>query len=522
MWRTLPCARVTPYRCISAGTDGPRAFSLLHEITMSVEELEKKKTIDLRKKYIGPSCKIFFSHDPIKIVQAKGQYMYDEKGQRYLDCVNNVAHVGHCHPEVVKAGAEQMGFLNTNTRFLHDNLVLYAQRLQATLPDKLSVCYFVNSGSEANDLALRLAWHYTGNKDIITLENAYHGHVSSLIDISPYKFHQLSDAEQNQFVHVAPSPDVYRGKYRTDHPDAATAYADDVKDITDNVHKKGRKIAAFIAESLQSCGGQVIPPAGYFQQVAEHVHKAGGVFIADEVQVGFGRVGSHFWAFQLQGDDFVPDIVTMGKPIGNGHPMSCVVTTREVAEAFMSSGMEYFNTFGGNPVSCAIGLAVLDVIEKEDLQGNALHVGQYLTNLLEKQKEKHPLIGDIRGRGLFVGVELVKDREKLTPATAVAQEVIYKLKEQHILLSADGPHRNVLKFKPPLCFTTEDADLVVEKIDLILKELEEALGLKVNNSLNTENEKRRRKLSTDEKEHGGLNHSNKGVEQTKHRKRMKT
>ncbi|XP_015232780.1 PREDICTED: ethanolamine-phosphate phospho-lyase [Cyprinodon variegatus] len=425
--------------------------------------------------------------------------------------------VGHCHPEVVKAGAEQMQSLNTNTRFLHDNLVLYAERLQATLPDKLSVCYFVNSGSEANDLALRLAWQYTGHKDIITLENAYHGHVSSLIDISPYKFHQLSDAEQNQFVHVAPSPDVYRGKYRADHPDAATVYADEVKAIIDNVHNKGHKIAAFIAESLQSCGGQVIPPVGYFKQVADHVHKAGGVFIADEVQVGFGRVGSHFWAFQLQGDDFVPDIITMGKPIGNGHPMSCVVTTREVAEAFMSSGMEYFNTFGGNPVSCAIGLAVLDVIEKEDLQGNALRVGQYLTNLLEKQKEKHPLIGDIRGRGLFVGVELVKDRVKLTPATAEAQEVIYKLKEQHILLSADGPHRNVLKFKPPLCFTTEDADLVVEKIDLILKELEGALGLEVNNSAEME---KRRKLSTDENGHSGLNHSNEGAQ--KQRKRMKT
>ncbi|XP_008434063.1 ethanolamine-phosphate phospho-lyase isoform X2 [Poecilia reticulata] len=475
-----------------AGADGARPVYLLHDRKMSLDGLQKKKTIDLRKKHIGPSCKIFFSHDPIKIVKAKGQYMYDENGQRYLDCINNVAHVGHCHPDVVKAGAEQMGLLNTNTRFLHDNLVLYAQRLQATLPDKLSVCYFVNSGSEANDLALRLAWQFTGNKDIITLENAYHGHVSSLIDISPYKFHQLSDAEQSQFVHVAPSPDVYRGKYRADRPDAAAAYADEVKDIIEKVHIKGHKIAAFIAESLQSCGGQVIPPVGYFQQVAEHVRKAGGVFIADEVQVGFGRVGSRFWAFQLQGDDFVPDIVTMGKPIGNGHPMSCVVTTREVAEAFLSSGMEYFNTFGGNPVSCAVGLAVLDVIEKEDLQGNALRVGQYLTNVLEKQKEKHPLIGDIR------------------------------LKEQHVLLSADGPHRNVLKFKPPLCFTTEDADLVVEKLDPILTELEEALGLKANDSANTEHEKRR-KLSTDENGHGGLNHSNEGVqEQTRRRKRMKT
>ncbi|KAL0969897.1 hypothetical protein UPYG_G00234170 [Umbra pygmaea] len=186
------------------------------------------------------------------------------------------------------------------------------------------------------------------------------------------------------------------------------------------------QIAAFIAESLQSCGGQVIPPAGYFQKVARHVHHAGGLFIADEVQVGFGRVGTHFWAFQLQGEDFVPDIVTMGKPIGNGHPMSCVVTTREVAEAFSNSGMEYFNTFGGNPVSCAIGLSVLDVIKKEDLQGNALRVGGYLTRLLEQQKEKHPLVGDIRGRGLFIGVELVRDRVKLTPATAETQDIIYK------------------------------------------------------------------------------------------------
>ncbi|KAL3967194.1 ethanolamine-phosphate phospho-lyase [Sarotherodon galilaeus] len=493
---------------------------------MSAERFEKKETIDLRKRYIGPSCKIFFSHDPIKIVRAKGQYMYDEKGQRYLDCINNVAHVGHCHPDVVKAGAQQMELLNTNSRFLHDNLVLYAQRLQATLPDKLAICYFVNSGSEANDLALRLARQYTGHKDIITLENAYHGHVSSLIDISPYKFHQLSDAEQNQFVHVASSPDVYRGKYRADHPDPATAYADEVKDIISKAHKKGGKIAAFIAESLQSCGGQVIPPVGYFQQVAQHVHKAGGVFIADEVQVGFGRVGSHFWAFQLQGEDFVPDIVTMGKPIGNGHPMSCVVTTKEVAEAFMSSGMEYFNTFGGNPVSCAIGLAVLDAIEKEDLQGNALRVGQYLTSLLEKQKEKHLLIGDIRGRGLFVGVELVRDRLKITPATAEAQEVIYRLKEQHILLSADGPHRNVLKFKPPMCFTAEDAELVVEKIDVILTELEEALDLKLNNTLTVENESNKRKLLTDENGHSGVLHS-KGSrqgspQQTKQSKRLRT
>ncbi|TRY92172.1 hypothetical protein DNTS_026298 [Danionella cerebrum] len=414
---------------------------------MASAPLDKQKTIDLRNKHVGPSCKVFFSHDPLKIVRARGQYMYSEREEKYLDCINNVAHVGHSHPHVVQAGAKQMELLNTNSRFLHDSLVLYAQRLQATLPEKLSVCYFVNSGSEANDLALRLAWQHTGHKDIITLENAYHGHVSSLIDISPYKFHQMTGAELSKHVHVALSPDVYRGKYREDHPDPATAYAENVKEVIEQAHKKGHKIAAFIAESLQSCGGQVIPPVGYFQKVAQHVRNAGGVFIADEVQVGFGRVGTHFWGFQLQGEDFVPDIVTMGKPIGNGHPMSC---------------------FGGNPVSCAIGMAVLDVIEKEDLQGNALRVGGHLTQLLEDLKKRHPLVGDVR------------------------------LKEQHVLLSADGPHRNVLKFKPPMCFSKEDAELAVEKIDQILTDLEKVLGLQIPEASSAEIGQLKRKEHSDE------------------------
>ncbi|XP_033871097.1 ethanolamine-phosphate phospho-lyase-like isoform X1 [Acipenser ruthenus] len=470
---------------------------------MATEFFNKDTTIQLRKKHIGPSCKVFFAKDPIKIIRAKGQYMYNEKGERYLDCINNVAHVGHSHPYVVNAAVKQMELLNTNSRFLHDNLVQYAQRLTATLPEQLSICYFVNSGSEANDLALRLARQHTGNEDIITLNHAYHGHVSSLIDISPYKFLQLGKSAKKDFVHVASSPDTYRGQFREDHPDPATAYADEVKDILQEIHKKGRKIAAFIAESLQSCGGQIIPPAGYFQKVAQHVRKAGGVFIADEVQVGFGRVGKHFWAFQLQGEDFTPDIVTMGKPIGNGHPLSCVVTTKEIAESFMSSGMEYFNTFGGNPVSCAIGNAVLDVIEKQDLQGNADKVGNYLIELLNEQKEKHPLIGDIRGVGLFIGVDMVTDRVKRTPATAEAQHVIYKLKEQNILLSADGPHRNILKFKPPMCFSEEDAKFAVDKIDEILTAIEKATMVNTDNveSIAAENGACKRKMASYANEH---------------------
>ncbi|MBN3305568.1 AT2L1 lyase, partial [Amia calva] len=415
-----------------------------------------------------PSCKVFFSHDPIKIVRAKGQYMYDERGEKYLDCINNVAHVGHSHPDVVKAGSKQMELLNTNSRFLHDNLVQYAQRLVATLPDKLSVCYFVNSGSEANDLALRLAWQYTGHKDIITLDNAYHGHVSSLISISPYKFHQQKDDENNDFVHVAPSPDIYRGKYREDHLDPATAYADDVKDIIELADRKGHKIAAFIAESLQSCGGQVIPPAGYFQKVAEYVRRAGGVFIADEVQVGFGRIGKHFWAFQLQGKDFTPDIVTMGKPIGNGHPMSCVVTTREIAEAFMSCGMEYFNTVRGCQSTCTVGTYWAIHISWKVTYSLCITPRALLSQTRQLCANKASYVVSLRGVGLFIGVDLVKDRVKRTPATAEAQEMIYQLKGHNILLSADGPHRNVLKFKPPMCFTEEDAKFVVEKMDEIL------------------------------------------------------
>ncbi|NXC42085.1 AT2L2 lyase, partial [Penelope pileata] len=429
----------------------------------------RQETLALRRQLIGSSCKLFFANDPVKIVKAKGQYMYDENGRQYLDCINNVAHVGHCHPDIVKAAHEQNQLLNTNSRYLHDNLVDYGKRLSETLPEKLCTFYFLNSGSEANDLALRMARQFTKHVDVIVLDHAYHGHLTSLIDISPYKFRNLEG--QKEWVHVAPVPDTYRGLYREDHEDPVTAYANEVKNIIEQAHKKGRKIAAFFAESLPSVGGQIIPPAGYFQKVAEHVHKAGGIFIADEIQVGFGRVGKHFWAFQLQGEDFIPDIVTMGKPIGNGHPLACVATTKEIAEAFAATGVEYFNTFGGNPVSCAIGLAVLDVIKKEHLQAHAMEVGDLLMKLLNEQKSKHPLIGDVRGSGLFIGVDLIKDQAERTPATEEAEYLITRLKEEYILLSTDGPGRNVLKFKPPLCFSMEDAKFVVDTIDKLLTEV---------------------------------------------------
>ncbi|XP_074068328.1 5-phosphohydroxy-L-lysine phospho-lyase isoform X2 [Macrotis lagotis] len=426
---------------------------------MASEGHSKEETLSLRRQLIGSSCRLFFPENPVKIVQAQGQYMYDEKGVEYIDCINNVAHVGHCHPHVVQAAHQQNQALNTNSRFLHDNIVDYAQRLAQTLPKELCVFYFLNSGSEANDLALRLARQYTGHRDVVVVDHAYHGHLSSLIDISPYKFRSLEG--QPEWVHVVPLPDTFRGPYREDHPEPENAYAAEVK-----------QIAAFFIESLPSVGGQIIPPAGYFQKVAEHIRRAGGVFVADEIQVGFGRVGKHFWAFQLQGEDFVPDIVTMGKPIGNGHPIACVATTQDIAKAFADTGVEYFNTFAGSPVSCAVGLAVLDVLEKEHLQAHATHVGDFLMGLLNQQKAKHPIIGDVRGVGLFIGVDLIKDEATRAPATEEADYLVSRLKDAYILLSTDGPGRNVLKFKPPMCFNMDNARIVVNKIDTILTEME--------------------------------------------------
>ncbi|XP_022909494.1 alanine--glyoxylate aminotransferase 2-like [Onthophagus taurus] len=439
-----------------------------------MEQLSKDQTIALREKLIGKSCQLFFKKNPLKIVRAEGQYMYDEKDEAYLDCINNVAHVGHCHPDVVKAGCDQMKMLNTNNRFLHDNIVLCAKRIISTMPEKLSVCFFVNSGSEANDLAIRLAQIHTGNKDIITLEHAYHGHLTSLIEISHYKFNLPGGIGQKPHVHLASSPDTYRGKFNDithNKEDLADIYANEIKEICENVQKDGKGICAYIAESMLSCGGQIVPPSGYFKKVYENVRKAGGVCIADEVQVGFGRVGKHWWAFQMQ--DVVPDIVTMGKPMGNGHPVAAVVTTPEIAESFRKTGVEYFNTYGGNPVSCAIANAVFDTIEKENLREKAIVVGEHLLDSCHLLARKHSIIGDVRGLGLFVGIELVKDRETRIPATEIASYVVSRMKEEHILLSSDGPDCNVIKFKPPMVFNKENVDEVITTLDRVLKEVRE-------------------------------------------------
>ncbi|MEJ2216315.1 MAG: aminotransferase class III-fold pyridoxal phosphate-dependent enzyme [Gemmatimonadota bacterium] len=449
--------------------------------------------IEVRRRRMGPNLSISYRR-PLHIVRGWMQHLYDADGQVYLDCVNNVAHVGHEHPRVVDALARQAAVLNTNTRYLHENIIRYAERLTATLPEPLSVCYLVNSGSEANELALRLARTHTGRRDVVVLDVAYHGNTGGLVDISPYKFDGPGGSGAPAGTHVVPLPDPYRGRYRGE--DTAEAYADHVRDAVEAAAERGATaprghgtaapqahgtaatqahgtaptpsgVAAFFAESIPSCGGQVVLPEGFLAAAYRHVRAAGGVCVADEVQTGLGRVGSHVWAFETQG--VVPDIVTMGKPIGNGHPLAAVVTTPEIAASF-DNGMEYFNTFGGNPVSCAVGLAVLDVMEEEGLQARASGVGEHFMAGLRGLMDRHALIGDVRGLGLFIGVELVLDRDTREPATLHTEALIERMRDHGILLSTDGPDGNVLKIKPPLQFSEADAERVVATLDRVLGE----------------------------------------------------
>jgi 4-aminobutyrate aminotransferase-like enzyme/Ser/Thr protein kinase RdoA (MazF antagonist) len=427
-----------------------------------------EEILAMRQARIGPSLTVAYER-PLHITRGYMQYLYDEDGRAYLDAVNNVSHVGHCHPRVVRAGQTQMALLNTNSRYLHRYLVEYAARLTAKLPDPLDVVYFVCSGSEANELALRLARTYTGHHDILVLAAAYHGNTGELVNISPYKFNGRGGQGAPPYVHVLPLPDPYRGPYKGYGRETGRQYVAHVTETVNRLQAQAKAPAAFITESLPGCAGQIVLPDGYLAAAFAPVRAAGGVCIADEVQVGFGRVGSHFWGFETQAA--VPDIVTLGKPMGNGHPLAAVVTTRAIAAAF-ANGMEYFNTFGGNPVSCAIGLAVLDVIEEEQLQQNALIVGDRLLNGLRRLQAKYPLIGDVRGRGLYIGVELVRDQNSLEPATREANIIVNAMKEHGILISTDGPLHNVLKIKPPLVFTPENADFLVETVDVLLERAE--------------------------------------------------
>ncbi|MEO6210617.1 MAG: aminotransferase class III-fold pyridoxal phosphate-dependent enzyme, partial [Gemmatimonadaceae bacterium] len=420
-----------------------------------------------RREVIGGSLSIAY-RTPLRVERGWMQYLYDDEGRRYLDAYNNVPHVGHCHPRVVDAAVRQMRVLNTNTRYLNDLLSEYASRLIETMPAPLDICYIVNSASEANELALRLARAHTGRRDMVVLDAAYHGNTTSLIDISPYKHAGPGGTGAPEWVQVAPLPDVYRGEYKADDPEAGLKYSALLGDAIDRVHAEGRDIAAFIAETCPSVGGQLIFPPEYLKYVYELVRAAGGVCIADEVQTGLGRMGTHFWAFEEQ--RVVPDIVVMGKPLGNGHPIGAVATTREIAGDF-NNGMEFFSTFGGNTVSCAVGIAVLDVVRDEKLQQHARVVGEALGPQLRALMDRFPIVGDVRGSGLFWGVELVRDRETLEPAGAEASFVANRMRERGILLGTDGPYHNVVKIRPPMPFTVADAERVVSELARALAQL---------------------------------------------------
>lgn len=416
-----------------------------------------------RKQFLAPNLSLSYHH-PLLISRGFGQYLFDHTGRRFLDTVNNVAHVGHEHPRVVEAGLRQMRVLNTNTRYLHPLVIEYAEALLATLPDTFEVCYFVNSGSEANELAMRIAKTVTGRQDMLALEMGYHGNTQACIDVSSYKFDRKGGKGKPEHTHIAPLPDSHSGKYKGFNAETATAYVEELRQLIRSLESQGKTPAGFICESIVSCGGQVVPPPTYLSQAFQAVRETGALVIADEVQTGFGRVGEHFWSFEM--DRALPDIVTLGKPMGNGHPMGAVVTTRVIAEAF-HNGMEFFSTFGGNPVSAAIGLSVLEILHEEGLQLRALETGEYLQQQLRQVSQSFPIISDIRGQGLFQGIALMDDEK---PATAKASYLVNRMQERGILMSTDGPFNNVLKIKPPLCFAEKDADFLVENLDKILKE----------------------------------------------------
>ena len=420
---------------------------------------DTSELLDRRQELMGSAYRLFYDN-PIHLVRGEGVWLFDADGNKYLDMYNNVPHVGHCHPHVVDAISRQAGTLNTHTRYLHENVLNLADRLTGKFSDDLDTAMFCCTGTEANELALRIARRCTGGTGIIVTDFAYHGNSQAIYEIST---DNIPAEDVPDYVVTVPAPDTYRGAYRD--ADAGVRYAEHVNEALALLQSRGIKPAAFVIDTIISSSGVVAPPAGYLRSVAEIVRDAGALFIADEVQPGFGRTGRHFWGFEADG--VAPDIVTMGKPMGNGHPLSAVVTRKELVDTFSGYG-RYFNTFGGNPVSCAAGLAVLDIIESENLQQNALEVGQHLIDGLWKLADEHECIGDVRGTGLFLAVELVTDRDGRTPATELTTRVVNDLRNRGVLTGAIGPDANILKLRCPMVLSRDDADYFLSILDHVL------------------------------------------------------
>ncbi|MDC0232423.1 aminotransferase class III-fold pyridoxal phosphate-dependent enzyme [Pelagibacteraceae bacterium] len=427
--------------------------------------VKKEKILLKRKKNIALNLSISYQ-EPLHMLEAKDQFFYDEQGSKYLDCVNNISHVGHSNKLVHDALVSQNLKLNTNTRYLYNIINEYSDRLLKTFPKKLSKIFFVCTGSEANDLALRIAKNYTKAQNVLVMDNAYHGHTNSLIDLSPYKFNSKGGEGKKDYVHVLRMPDEIRGKWTKQNNKWINKYIDEAKEIINKHFNKKNSLSSFFFESILGCGGQIELPKGYLKNIVKLVRQKNALCIADEVQTGFGRVGSNFWAFEEH--EIVPDIVTLGKPMGNGHPIAAVVTTKKIANTF-NNGMEYFNSFGGNPVSCAVGNAVLDVIEKDNLQKNSKIVGNYFLKHLRNIQKKFPnYISKISGKGLFIGIDLIINGNFLLPNPKLATKLINSLRLKGILLSTDGPYNNVIKIKPPLVFNKDNVNFVCSEIDKFL------------------------------------------------------
>jgi 4-aminobutyrate aminotransferase-like enzyme len=413
--------------------------------------------IERRNRLLGPAYRLFYPKSPIHAVSAQGVWITDADGRKYLDTYNNVPHIGHCHPRVVEAVSEHVATFNSHTRYLHDTVLDYAEKLLATFESELDTVHFGCSGTEANEIALRLARFHTGNRGVIVMECAYHGHSQSIYEISSRDVpaDQLPD-----YVATVPTPDPSRGIHTGE--DAADRYLEYVQAAIQDLEERGYGVAAFIVDTVQSAGGTIIPPEGYYKRAADLVRQAGGLFIADEVQAGFARMGSVYWPYQAHG--VVPDFVTLGKPMGNGMPLAGCVSRREYVEKFARSN-KYFNTFAAIPVTCAAGMAVLEVLEDENLQAHAWKVGEYLKAGLNDLADRHNCIGDIRGSGFFIGLDLVTDRDSMNPATEFADRVIYGLKDRSVFSGAIGPHMNTLKIRPPMIFTGQDAEFLLQALD---------------------------------------------------------
>ena len=420
-----------------------------------------RKQLERRNKSVSTILSISY-HEPVYMKKAAFQYMYDGYGNSFLDSYNNIPHVGHSHPRVVEAGQKQLATLNTNTRYLYDQLAEYAELLLSRFPASLSKVFFVNSGSAASDLAIRLAKAHSKAHLLMVLEHGYHGNTQSSIDVSDYKFNNPRGQGLKDYIIKTRLPNAYRGKYQGEN--AGLQYG---REAVSQIANAESPVAAFIAEPIVGCGGQVPLASGYLKELYPAIRKQGGVCISDEVQTGFGRLGDYFWGYEAQ--EVVPDIVILGKPIANGHPMGAVVCTDEVAESF-AQGVEFFSSFGGNPVSCEIAKAVLQVMEDEGLQEHAKSVGDYYLNELRALQEKYPYIDDVRGSGLFLGVEIVHEHST-KPNQKLAQHLKNELRKNFVLISTDGPDDSVLKMKPPLCFNMENAKYVVELMDETLSRL---------------------------------------------------